>query len=202
VEASVWAGRPDDALRETWRVLALFEAPDLTILCGRLLTAGMWACADLAEQARARRDPAGAAAASAAADGLVTWAGQMGGAPFTDHPFVASIPAERATWDAERTRVTGPSDPGAWGAAANAWQDLGCPHRAGYAWWRRAEALLDAGQPTTAAGGGGAAPPPAPPPRAPPPPGPPPPRPAVCQGVPSIMWGISPHDCNVKRSST
>jgi len=134
VEALVWAGRPGDALQETRRVLALFEAPDLAVLCGRLLTAGMWACADLAEQARARRDPAGAAAASAAADGLITWVGQMGGAPFTDHPLVASIPAERATWDAERTRVTGPTDPGAWGAAAEAWQDLGCPHRAGYAW--------------------------------------------------------------------
>ena len=40
----------------------------------------------------------------------------------------------------------GPGDPGAWDAAAKAWQDLGCPHRAGYAWWRQAEAQLDAGQ--------------------------------------------------------
>jgi len=75
----------------------------------------------------------------------------MGGAPFTDHPFVATIPAERATWDAERTRMVGPSDPEAWGGAAKAWQDLGCPHRAGYAWWRQAQAQLDAGQPAAAA---------------------------------------------------
>jgi DNA-binding CsgD family transcriptional regulator len=75
----------------------------------------------------------------------------MGGAPFTDHPFVATIPAERATWDAERTRLAGPSDPPAWGAAAKTWQDLGCPHRAGYAWWRHAEAQLNAGQPPAAA---------------------------------------------------
>jgi DNA-binding NarL/FixJ family response regulator len=33
-----------------------------------------------------------------------------------------------------------------WGAAAKAWQDLGCPHRAGYAWWRQAQAQADAGQ--------------------------------------------------------
>ena len=39
--------------------------------------------------------------------------------------------------------------PGA--AAAKAWQDLGCPHRAGYAWWRQAQAQLDAGLPATAA---------------------------------------------------
>ena len=75
----------------------------------------------------------------------------MAGAPFTDHPFVATIPAERATWDAERTRLAGASDPEAWRAAAEAWQDLGCPHRAGYAWWRQAQAQLDAGQPAAAA---------------------------------------------------
>jgi DNA-binding CsgD family transcriptional regulator/tetratricopeptide (TPR) repeat protein len=152
-EAWLWAGRPGDALAETRRALALFKVPDLTIMSGRLLTAGMRACADLAERARARRDCEAAAAALTAADSLASWVGQMAGAPFADHPFVATIPAQRATWDAERTRLAGPSDPDAWAAAAKAWQDLGCPHRAGYAWWRQAEALLDAGQPPTAAAG-------------------------------------------------
>ena len=72
-------------------------------------------------------------------------------APFTDHQLVATIPAERAIWSAERTRLTGLSKPDAWGGAAKAWQDLGCPHRAGYAWWRQAQAHLDAGQPAEAA---------------------------------------------------
>src|SRR5262249_32565015 len=40
-EALLWAGRPGDALRETRRALALYKGPDLTILCGRLLAAGM-----------------------------------------------------------------------------------------------------------------------------------------------------------------
>jgi hypothetical protein len=71
----------------------------------------------------------------------------MKGAPFTDHPFVVAIPAARATWDAERTRLAGASDPAAWRAAAKSWEDLGWPHRAGYAWWRHAEAQLAAGQP-------------------------------------------------------
>ena len=123
-EASLWAGRPGDALRETRRALALFKGPDLTIFSGRLLAAGMRACADLAEQARARRDQSAAADAADAADGLATWVERMGGAPFTDHRYVATIPAERATWDAERTRVAGPGDPGAWDGAAKAWQDL------------------------------------------------------------------------------
>ena len=49
--------------------------------------------------------------------------------------------------------MAGAGDPGAWDGAAKAWQDLGCPHRAGYAWWRQAEAQLDAGQPAAAAAG-------------------------------------------------
>jgi DNA-binding CsgD family transcriptional regulator len=121
------------------------------VFCGRLLAAGMRACADLAEQARARRDEPAANAAAAAADGLASWPGEVGGAPFTGHPLVATIPAERATWYAERTRLSGASDPDAWSAAGKAWQDLGCPHRAGYAWWRQAQAHLDAGQPATTA---------------------------------------------------
>jgi len=152
VEAALWAGRPEDAFQETRRALALFKVPDLTILCGRLLTAGMRACADLAEQARARRDPPGAAAAEAAAGDLASWVAQMGGAPFADHRYVVTIPAERAIWDAERTRLAGPSNPDEWAGAAKAWHDLGCPHRAGYAWWRQAQAQLDAGQPAAAAG--------------------------------------------------
>jgi len=150
-ELALWAGRPGDALQEGQQVLALFPAPDLTIMCGRLLSAGMRACADLAGQARARQEPEAARTALAAADELADWVEQMGGAPFADHPFVATIPAERATWEAERTRLAGPGDPAAWDAAAKAWDELGCPHRAGYAWWRQAQAQLEAGQPATAA---------------------------------------------------
>src|SRR6516225_3124440 len=152
-EALLWAGRPCDALREVRRALARFNVPDLTILSGPLLAAGMRACADLAGQARARHDQQAGAGAADAADGLATWVEQMGRVPFTDHPTVATIAAERATWDAERTRVAGPGDPAAWDGAAKAWQDLSCPHRAGYAWWRQAEAQLDAGQPAAAAAG-------------------------------------------------
>jgi len=150
-ELALWAGRPGDALAEARRVLPLFEATDLTIFCGRLLTAGLRACGDLAEQARARRDEPAADAAAADADALTSWVDQMAGVPFTDHPFVATIPAERETWDAERTRLAGASDPEAWRGTAKTWEGLGCPHRAGYAWWRQAQAQLDAGQPAAAA---------------------------------------------------
>ena len=149
-ELALWAGRPGDALEAVQRALVLFEVPDLTILCGPLLGAGMRACADLAERARARRDHDAARAALAAAGELVSWADRMSGAPFTDHPYLAAIPADRASWHAERARLAGASDPAAWSGAAKTWAGLGCPHRAGYAWWRHAEAHLVAGQPPAA----------------------------------------------------
>ena len=151
VELAVWAGRPGDALAEVRRVLGLFKVSDLAIFSGRLLATGMRACADLAEQARARRDEPAAQAAGAAADGLASWVDHMAGAPFAEHRFAATSPAERASWDAERTRVAGASDPEAWGHAAKTWEGLSCPHRAGYAWWRQAQARLDAGQPAAEA---------------------------------------------------
>jgi DNA-binding CsgD family transcriptional regulator len=86
----------------------------------------------------------------AAAGELVAWLERAGGAPFADHPYVATIPAARASWDAERARLSGASDPVVWQTAADAWAALGCPHRVGYAGWRHAEARLLAGEPPTA----------------------------------------------------
>jgi DNA-binding CsgD family transcriptional regulator len=152
VEVALWAGRPSDALQEVRQALAPYEdVPDLTGGCGQLLAAGLRACAGLAERARARRDHDAARAAETAAGELGSWLEQMAGIPLTDDPFLPRIPADRATWDAEWTRLAGSSDPAAWHAAAKTWQSLGYPHRAGYAWWRHAEALLDTGQPATAA---------------------------------------------------
>ena len=55
---------------------------------------------------------------------------------------MARIPGDRADWDAELGRSVGKSDPDAWQDAAATWQRLGRPHRAAYALWRQAEALL------------------------------------------------------------
>ena len=152
VEVALWAGQPDDALQEVRQALAPYEdVPDLTGGCGHLLAAGMRACADLAEQARARRDNDALGGAEAAADELASTLERMQSVPFTDNPFLAQIPANRATWHAEQTRLAGSSDPGAWHAAAKTWDSLGYPHRAGYAWWRHAQARLDTGQPPAAA---------------------------------------------------
>jgi hypothetical protein len=107
------------------------------IMCGWLLAVGMRACADLAERGRARRDNDAVRTALGAADDLASWVHREQDISFTDHPFVATIPAERATWDAERSRAAGASDPNAWSAAAEQWEALGYRHRAGYARWRQ-----------------------------------------------------------------
>jgi DNA-binding CsgD family transcriptional regulator len=141
-EVALWAGRPEDALEEVQRQLEHPEGTDLVIFCGWLLTLGMRACADLTEQGGARRDDHAVLAALAAADDLAAWVKREHDVPFTDHPFVAAIAAERATWVAERSRAAGPSDAESWNVAAEQWEALDYRHRAGYCWWRQAEALL------------------------------------------------------------
>jgi DNA-binding NarL/FixJ family response regulator len=142
----LWAGRPEDGLAAVRDALTRYQSTDWTIQCGWLLVVGMRACADIVEHARAARDEPATQAALAAADDLAAWVTRMSAAPVTDHPYVATIPAERASWNAERSRVTGTGDAAAWHTAADAWADLGCPHRAAYAAWRHAEARLLAGE--------------------------------------------------------
>jgi DNA-binding CsgD family transcriptional regulator len=143
-EVAVWAGRPEEALEEVQRVLERLTDTDWLILCGWLLAVGMRGCADLAERGRARRDDEAVRLALATADDLASWVSGVGSAAFTDHPFVATIPAARATWDAERGRAAGTTDPVAWRVAAEQWEALDYRHRAAYARWRQAEALLAA----------------------------------------------------------
>jgi DNA-binding CsgD family transcriptional regulator len=151
-EVALWAGRPREALDVVRRELEGPTRSNSVIFSGWLLALGIRACADLAERARARRDKPALRVALAAADDLVAWVDREHEVPFTEHPAVAAIPAARATWDAERSRTAGASDPAAWRVAAARWETLGYQHRAGYARWRQAEALL-----TTPEGGRAAA---------------------------------------------
>jgi DNA-binding NarL/FixJ family response regulator len=143
-EVALWAGRPQEALDAIRRELEGPNRSNSAIFCGWLLAVGMRACADLADRARARRDEPALRVAVAAADDLAAWVGREHDVPFTEHPLVAAIPAAKATWDAERSRTAGASDPASWSVAAERWEALGYRHRAGYAGWRQAEALLTA----------------------------------------------------------
>jgi DNA-binding CsgD family transcriptional regulator/tetratricopeptide (TPR) repeat protein len=149
-DVAIWAGRPADGLAEIQEVLATYQATDWVVQWAWLLVMGMRACAELAGQGRARGDDSATRSALATAGELAAWVERTGGTPFADHPYVATIPAARASWDAERSRLTETGDPRAWHAAADAWTALGCPHRASYAGWRHAEARLLAGEPPAA----------------------------------------------------
>ena len=92
--SALWAGRPGDALREVRRALALFKAPDLTILvpggcwrraCGRVPT---WPGRP-GRAATSRPLPTPRTRPMAWPPGSSGWAVL----PFTDHPAVATIPA-------------------------------------------------------------------------------------------------------------
>jgi DNA-binding CsgD family transcriptional regulator/tetratricopeptide (TPR) repeat protein len=142
-EVAVWGGRPGEALQKVEQILGRLQGTDWAIGCGWLLAVGMRACADLAERALGRQDqPAALHAALAAADNLASWVTREHDVPFTEHPFVTAIPAARATWNAEHSRAVGASDPLEWNVAAEQWEALGYRHRAAYARWRQAEALL------------------------------------------------------------
>ncbi len=149
-ELALWTGRPGAALAEVTRELSSLSLPFMYV-AGSLLIAGMRAFADLAEAARSRRDDAAEADAVAAAANLVSWVDRLEVAPFADCPANVYPPAERATWKAERVRLSGDGDSTAWAAAAKTWVDLGHVNRAAYAWWRQAQALLDGGHPAAAA---------------------------------------------------
>ena len=141
---ALWTGRPGEALAEVTRELPSVRPP-IQYTSGPLLVLGMRACADLAETARARRDDAAQADALAAAADLASWVDRLAVMPFTDHPANEYPAAECATWEAERGRLTGDNDPAAWATAAKTWADVEHVNRAAYAWWRQAQALLDAG---------------------------------------------------------
>jgi hypothetical protein len=147
-ELWLWTGAPERALPAVHRVLTGLKSPGQAIFCGPLLTLGMRACADQAERAAARQDETGRDAALTAAEDLAELGGQLPANPFAPHPFAATVPAEQATFEAERGRLDGHPDPAAWQAAAKAWEGFAWPHRAGYAWWRCAQARLAVGQET------------------------------------------------------
>jgi DNA-binding CsgD family transcriptional regulator len=142
MEVALWQRLTEPALAAVERTLATLSGGDEELFCGELFVQGGRAVADLAERSRARGDRPGEDTARAAADRLAAALDRTGGRPFADHPYLARIPADRATWAAEAGRASGANDAFAWEMAAVEWRKLGSQHRAAYAWWRCAEARL------------------------------------------------------------
>ncbi len=145
-EAQLWLGLPQLALSDVTQALDAIAGTGQERFAGWLFCLGARALADLAEQARARQDPAAEAGVHRHRTLLARRMTAMTHDPFAARaPMPASAGAERALWGAELTRLDGAADPHAWHAAAGAWQQLGLGYRAAYAQWRQAEALLASG---------------------------------------------------------
>jgi DNA-binding CsgD family transcriptional regulator len=142
----LWAGRPHAALDRIKCAMPRVGELSYRRFTAEILSTAMRACADIGEAARAHRDGAGEHAARMSAEDLVNAHAAMRPDPFAAHPFYVTAGAHGATWAAELTRVAGTPDPHGWAAAAAAWTELQRPHRAAYARWRQAEALLVGGR--------------------------------------------------------
>jgi DNA-binding CsgD family transcriptional regulator len=143
IEASaalaIWQDRLDDArtiVREGLEWLAGTEEEEYFRY---LLTLGLRAEADRAEQARARRAPAEAEGARQVGAGLL--AGLRRLIDQTTAPQPETL-AHASLGEAEATRLDGHADPDRWAAAAASWEALAQPYPAAYARWRQAEAQL------------------------------------------------------------
>ncbi|MFC5265447.1 helix-turn-helix transcriptional regulator [Kribbella qitaiheensis] len=145
-EIDLWRSRPADAVSEVEAALEDLDGTTDVQTCGSLLVLGMRACADLAAHARAGRDDGGVQFALAAAEHINGWRERQTADPLRDSAYIVAGAAARATWYAERTRLTNRSQPDLWNLSAKHWEALSRPHHAAYAWWRQAEAQLLAGQ--------------------------------------------------------
>lgn len=143
--AHLWRRHPEAACAAVHDIVPRLAGIEQTLFAGELLVLGMRAAADLAHSGVVRRDARRAARARAAAAELTAAVDRMDVRPFRDHPHVVRIPADRTEWTAERSRLEGSSDAGAWEEVATRWEELGRPHRAAYASWRCAEARLAKG---------------------------------------------------------
>jgi ATP/maltotriose-dependent transcriptional regulator MalT len=142
-ELAIWQGRLDDARAAVRHGLERVAGAEEDEYFRNLLTLGLRAEADRAEQARARRLPADEAVQAGTAllgqlREVAGWARSRGGA------HEPETVAQAALGEAEATRLEGRSDPARWAAVAAIWEDQGQPYRAAYARWREGEALLAA----------------------------------------------------------
>jgi DNA-binding CsgD family transcriptional regulator len=149
VELHLWRGSPDVAFDHAHAFLVqvaranqgTLDGPLLTY-AGPLLVLALRACADLAEQARADRNAEALTTAQRRAHRLSDLYLAMKPDPFAAGPLRPTAAGDHASWQAEGSRLRGESDPRSWEQAATTWDALTRPHRAAYARWRQAEALL------------------------------------------------------------
>jgi DNA-binding CsgD family transcriptional regulator len=136
---AIWQGRLDDARAVVEQGLDLLAGAEEEQYFRGLLTIGLRAEADHAEQARDRRATVEAETARQVGTALLTRLQQLADQAAAPKPETA---AYARLGEAEATRLDGHSDPECWTAAAASWEQLAQPYPAAYARCRQAEALL------------------------------------------------------------
>jgi DNA-binding CsgD family transcriptional regulator len=127
--------------------LQLLAGTDQQRRCGELLTLGAAAVADLRSKAKARADDDGQAQAEHDLDRLLEMARVTRPSPFMRFLDGGRELADGLQWKAELARATPGSDAELWLAAAREWEEQSRAHRAGYCWWRYAQAQIIQGEP-------------------------------------------------------
>jgi DNA-binding CsgD family transcriptional regulator len=136
---AIWQDRLDDARTIVQEGLDWLAGTEEEEYFRYLLTLGLRAEADRAEQARARRAPDEAETARRVGAGLLAQLRQLIDQTAAPQPETL---AHAFLGEAEATRLDGHSDSERWAAAATSWEALAQPYPAAYARWRQAEALL------------------------------------------------------------
>ena len=142
IDVALWRSAAGAALPDALQTLELIAPTSTSRFAGGLFVLALRACADLAADARAHQDDGALDAAMESADRLAVLVEACVQPPFAGDAPPATKDADAASWAAELTRLRGRSDPHDWAAAADAWTSLHRPHRAAYARWRQAGALL------------------------------------------------------------
>lgn len=145
--ADLWCGRPQRAYeRVTASAQDLVAVADPAADVGSLLALVARATADLATAQRAgRRERA------TLVHELEDLVARTTRDPFDTRALRPEGHAQRATWGAEISRLSGASSSERWAAASVAWDKLERPHDSAYCRWRGAQAALATGQGTAAA---------------------------------------------------
>jgi DNA-binding CsgD family transcriptional regulator/tetratricopeptide (TPR) repeat protein len=137
-------GRPLEVRGRCAEVMALAARAGDEWTGATLLSLGLRGEADIAERSRARRRAGEEDAARAAAAALAAAWCELRARLDPRRTASPEVQAHTLLAEAERTRLDGASDPERWATAQAAWDRLGMQHRAAYARWRRADALLAA----------------------------------------------------------
>jgi DNA-binding CsgD family transcriptional regulator len=145
LELALWRHKPRAAVNVVLPVVESMAGATDDGWAARLLTSAMWACADLVEDGGARRDDTQVRAGRLIAERLQAAPNDLPTDPFAQHPFFLTNTVEGQEWTAELHRCQGDNQPELWLTVAREWDTFNRPHRAGYAYWRAAQALLHDG---------------------------------------------------------